>query len=223
MLLISELVRFTGLLAADRLCPAAEAPAARWGAAGVVSLRSSASHVLVARRSDASRVVLRMRPDHGEAAVVLGRGARVARDWRAAGGPLAGPVPSLGGLLVELVDGYAVTALEAVRGDPLDDDATDPAVAYAWGATLARAHSAGKAVDRADLPTTESFLAGRDVDVPAGLRRVAADLLAALGRLPRDPAVHGLLHGDPEPDNVVDGPDGQLLVDPDDVRVGWFV
>lgn len=225
MLLISELVRFGRLLDADWNCPAAEAAAVRWDAAGAVFLRSSASHVLIARRSNAGRLVLRMRPDDGDAADVLGRGARVARDWRAAGGPLAGAVASGGGHLVEPVDGYVVAALEAVEGDPLDEDAMDTDTAHAWGATVARAHAAGGTVDRTGLPTTESFLDVRAPDVPAGpggLAGVAADLLVAVGGLPRDPAVHGLLHGDPEPDNVVDGADGQLLVDPDDVRTGWF-
>jgi Ser/Thr protein kinase RdoA (MazF antagonist) len=35
--------------------------------------------------------------------------------------------------------------------------------------------------------------------------------------------VRGVLHGDAEPDNVVATSDGMVLVDPDEVRVGWFV
>jgi Ser/Thr protein kinase RdoA (MazF antagonist) len=222
MLLICELVRFGRLLDADWHCPAADDAAALWAADRPVFLRSSASHVLVARRSGAPRVVLRMRPDGGDAADVLGRGARVARAWRAAGGPVAGAVPSIAGDLVETVGGYAVMALEAVAGDPLDDDALEPDVAYAWGATVARAHATGSSVESAGLPTTESYL-GVTAALPAGTADAGAGLLHALDRLPRDAAVRGLLHGDPEPDNVVAGPDGHVLVDPDDVRVGWFV
>jgi Ser/Thr protein kinase RdoA (MazF antagonist) len=221
MLLISELVRFGRLLDDDWHCPAADDAAARWAADRPVFLRSSASHVLVARRSGHPRVVLRMRPDSGDAAEVLGRGARVARDWQSAGGPVAGAVRSSAGSLVETVGGYAVAALEAVEGDALDDDALEPEAAYAWGATVARAHATGSRVERVGLPTTESYL-DATAAVPAGMAGVAAGLRVALDRLPRDPAVHGLLHGDPEPDNVVAGPGGQVLVDPDDVRVGWF-
>jgi Ser/Thr protein kinase RdoA (MazF antagonist) len=222
MLPISELVRFAGLLDADWQCPAVDAAAARWAAGRPLFLRSSASHVLMAPRVDGSRVVLRLRPDRGDAAAVLRRGARVARDWGAAGGPVAAAVGSVDGRLVELVDGYAVTALEAVEGEALDDEAIEQVTAHAWGATVARAHRAGVAVDRSGLPTTESFVAGVADDAPAALALAATDVLAGLGRLPRAPAVHGLLHGDPEPDNVVEGAGGQLLVDPDDVRVGWF-
>ena len=227
MLPISELVRFGALLDADWHSPVADAAAVRWAAERPVFLRSSASHVLVARRPVGPRVVLRLRPDErtgeGGATEVLGRGARVARDWRAAGGPVAGPVPSEDGQLVEHVDGYAVTALEAVAGEPLDDEDLAPAAAHEWGSTVARAHEAGHDVDRAGLPTTESLLDVEVTGVPAPLGRARADVLAALVRLPRDPAVHGLLHGDPEPDNVVAGPAGHLLVDPDEVRLGWFV
>src|SRR4051794_38568555 len=221
MLLISELVRFGRTLDDDWHCPVADEAALRWAADRPVFLRSSASHVLVAGRTGAPRVVLRMRPDAGDAADVLGRGARTARALQAAGGPVAGTVQSVAGSLVEAVGGYVVTALDAVEGDVLDDDDVEPATAYAWGATVARAHASGSDVDRAGLPTTESFLGAAD-GVPARIADVAAELLDALDGLPRDAAVHGLLHGDPEPDNVVAGPDGQVLVDPDDVRVGWF-
>jgi Ser/Thr protein kinase RdoA (MazF antagonist) len=223
MLLISELVRFGRLLDDDRHCPVADEAAARWAAGRPVFLRSSASHVLVCGRSGGPRVVLRMRPGSGDAADVLGRGARVARDWQAAGGPVAGAVRSVAGSLLEMVGGYAVTALEAVAGDALDGDALAPSTAYVWGSTVAGAHATGSRVERTGLPTTESYLDGTGA-VPAGLTGVAVELREALDRLPRDAAVHGLLHGDPEPDNVVVGPGGgQVLVDPDDVRVGWFV
>jgi Ser/Thr protein kinase RdoA (MazF antagonist) len=221
MLLIAELVRFGRLLDGDWHCPAADDAAVLWAADRPVFLRSSASHVLVARRSGASRVVLRMRPAGGDAAEVLGRGARVARDWQAAGGPVAGALRSVDGNLLEVVDGYVVMALEAVEGDALDDDALEAAVAYEWGATVAGAHATGAGVERAGLPTTEAYL-HVPAEVPAEMAGVALELLAALDELPRHIAVHGLLHGDPEPDNVVAGPDGLVLVDPDDVRVGWF-
>ncbi len=221
MLLISELVRFGRLLDDDWHCPAADDAAARWAADRPVFLRSSASHVLVARRPGATRVALRMRPDGDDAAGVLGRGARVARDWQAAGGPVAGAVRSVDDNLVEVVGGYVVTALEAVEGDALDDDALEPAEAYGWGATVAGAHATGSRVEGAGLPTTEAYLDVPAV-VPAAMADSAVELLAALAKLPRHVAVHGLLHGDPEPDNVVAGPDGLVLVDPDDVRVGWF-
>jgi Ser/Thr protein kinase RdoA (MazF antagonist) len=53
------------------------------------------------------------------------------------------------------------------------------------------------------------------------LRAVADDVAVDLAALPRDPAVRGVLHGDPELDNVVFTANGPVLVDLDDVRTGW--
>ena len=72
----------------------------------------------------------------------------------------------------------------------------------------------------AELPTTERLLA--EADLPSELDLVAECVLRDLAALPDGPAVRGVLHGDPEPDNVIRTPDGHVLVDPDDVRVGWF-
>ena len=44
-----------------------------------------------------------------------------------------------------------------------------------------------------------------------------------LGDLPRTPPYVGLLHGDPEIDNVVWTAAGGTFVDLDDVRHGWYV
>jgi Ser/Thr protein kinase RdoA (MazF antagonist) len=216
MLPISELVRFGAGLDDDWHHPVADAAAVRWGLDRPVFVRSSASHVMVARSLDGGpRRVLRMRPDAEPHPDVLARAASAATALADAGAPVARAVPSAGGDVVEHVDGLVVTAHDVVEGDALDEDDVDAVRAEHWGETLARFHQAGQAVGRLpSLPHTTDPLDGTDV---------ARELRHELDRLPRDPAVHGVLHGDPEPDNVVVGPTAPTLVDLDDVRTGWFV
>ena len=106
-------------------------------------------------------------------------------------------VPSLEGRTVESINGYAAMALEVAEGPTLDElgnDIVDHAAD--WGEALAQLHAVRleplEIPDSADLP------------------------------LPRDPAVYGALHGDPEADNVVLSDDGLRFVDPDEVHRGWF-
>lgn len=202
---ISELVAIQARLDDRFGCPLAEAAANRWGCSQAVFIRSSASHVFVARRSvNGKRVVLRMRPETLPAAgEILRRSAWAAAALAAAGAPVARPLPSRRGEPVERVDGYLVTALEAVEGDARDGDDLDEESARTWGALLADLHAHGQLLARdqaAPLPETTEVL----VD------------------LPRTPEVYGLLHGDPEIDNLVWTGSRAVFVDFDDVHHGWY-
>lgn len=147
--------------------------------------------------------MLRMRPlGEPDAERVLDRSARTASALRKVGAPVPGAVPSTGGRRVERVAGYAVTAMEVARGDTLDGDDLDPDTAHRWGALLGDLHEAGRRARLDDLPQDP-------MDAPASL--------------PRDRQRYGLLHGDPELDNVVWTGDGGVFVDLDDVRRGWYV
>ncbi|MDT0184979.1 phosphotransferase [Microbacterium sp. ARD31] len=219
MLPIDELVRFAAGFDEHHHHPAATAAAEAWGLERPVFVRSSASHVLVARsRGDEGRAVLRLRPDVEPHRSVLARGARAAARWAAAGAPAAPALRSVHGHLVERTGGYAVMAMPAVEGDTLAEQGL-PEGSAAWGAALARLHATGPGAD--DLPHASDALRTPCPDDPALAAR-AVDLLDALAALPRTPDVHGVLHGDPEADNVVAGADGLVLVDPDEVRVGWY-
>jgi Ser/Thr protein kinase RdoA (MazF antagonist) len=205
MMLVSELVAVGRTLDERWCCPLGDAAARAWGHSGAVFVRSSACHVFVTdRTADGRRVVLRMRPVHGRGAEVLRTSAGAAEALTAAGAPMAAPVPSVSGDLVQLVEGYAVMALVAVEGETHDSDDIDRDRALTWGWSLADLHDRAGDVDRNRLA----------VPLPAS---------APVG-LPRTPDVFGLLHGDPEADNVVWASDGgATFVDPDDVREGWFV
>jgi Ser/Thr protein kinase RdoA (MazF antagonist) len=221
---IDEIVRFAAALDDQWHAPVADAAGERWGLQRPVFIRSSASHVFVARArasGDGPRVVLRMRPDGADACEVLERGAAAAGGWRRAGAPFVDVVPSVSGRLVERVNGYAVTGLVAAEGDTLEESGVDCAGAPRWGETLARLHHTKATSLPPGLPATEELVTADDLGPE--LARVARSVGEALGRLPQHAGVRGVLHGDPEPDNVVVCPDRMVLVDPDDVRVGWFV
>ena len=196
---IAELVRLARSLDDGHRCDLGDAAAARWGYPSALFVRSSASHVFVSgpAAADGGRIVLRMRPDGEEA---MAHSARVAAALHGVGAPVATSVASTRGRQVEHVGGYAVMALEAVEGDERDSGDADEDTAWRWGRLLADFHRAGQA-----LMLTET--------------RATAEGLRAL---PRTPEVYGVLHGDPELDNVVWEGDRATFVDFDDVHFGWY-
>ena len=201
---VSELVAVARTTDERWHSPLGDAAARAWGHGGAVFVRSSACHVFVTDRDgDGRRLVLRMRPAEGAGVELLGASALVAAALAAVGAPVAAPVPAVSGALVQTVDGYAVMALEAVEGDPSEGDDLDRDRARRWGWTLADLHDRGAAVDAGVVVTP------RDGADPVDL--------------PRTPDVFGLVHGDPEADNLVWAGDGAAtFVDPDDVHLGWF-
>ena len=208
MLPIAELVRVQDMLDDEFRCPLGDAAAARWDCESAVFLRSSTSHVFVARPvRPGPRLVLRMRPERSDGAV-LQRSAEIAAALHGAGAPVMTSAASTAGRLVEQVEGYHAMALIAAEGEVRDNDEIDPATARAWGRLLADFHDRTAAVTAPDVPQ---------------MAALTSDPMAArLAELPRTPEVHGLLHGDPEPDNVVWTAAGGVFVDFDDVRRGWF-
>jgi Ser/Thr protein kinase RdoA (MazF antagonist) len=224
MLPIAELVDFSRTLDENGRSPLADAAAKAWGVGRPRFVRSSASHVFVAPRDDESggRVVLRMRPDSEHNRTVLERGARATASWFAADAPVANAVASTSGHFTQSVDGYVVQTLVAAEGEQLDGREDLPEHAAAWGEALARVHLTGHGVvgvpHAVDLLSLESH--GVADDEAATL---AVLMTRRLAELPRTPDVHGVIHGDAEADNAVLTEGGVVLVDPDEVRRGWFV
>lgn len=208
---VSELVAVARTTDERWHSPLGDAAAQVWGYGGAVFVRSSACHVFVTDRDDAGRrLVLRLRPAHDPGAARLRTSARAAATLSAAGAPMAAPVPALSGDLVETVDGYAVMALETVEGDTCENDDIDCDRALRWGRALADLHDRAGAADDSDFDSDSGAGAGP----PEGGGPVDR---------PRTPEVFGVLHGDPEADNLVWAADGAAtFVDPDDVHAGWF-
>jgi Ser/Thr protein kinase RdoA (MazF antagonist) len=226
MLPIPELVRVSRLLDDSWHCQLAERAAARWGASDAVFVRSSASHVFVARQPDGG-VVLRMRPESTSACTLVHRSAMAAERLSASGAPVVAAVRSSAGALVEIVDGYCVTAVAVADGEVRDEQAADRSTATDWGAALAELHLRGASADLVQVPdmvdlcAPEAATRAGNQSVDRRLQVVAGHIGADLAALPRDPEVYGLLHGDAELDNVVFTANGPVLVDLDDVRTGW--
>jgi Ser/Thr protein kinase RdoA (MazF antagonist) len=221
MLPIDELVNFARTLDEDWHSPVADAVAEVWSLGRPRFLRSSASHVFVAPRRDGEgRVVLRIRPDAEPHREELERAARAAASWSAADAPVVNAVAAPSGHFTERVDGYVAHVLEAAEGDTLDQ--RDDLVAHAadWGEALARLHLTGHGV--IDAPDAGDRLAAESRRADDGTATVAVLLERRLAALPRGPEVHGVLHGDPETDNVVLTDQGVRMIDLDRVTRGWF-
>src|SRR5262245_54627056 len=118
MLCISEMVQVVGALDDRSHSPQGDSAARLWGFESATYLRSSASHVFVTDATPAKpeRLVLRMRQRGSAGDRAIERSARAAAALMAAGAPVAAPVLSARGDLVEGTSRYVVTALEALQG-----------------------------------------------------------------------------------------------------------
>jgi Ser/Thr protein kinase RdoA (MazF antagonist) len=205
---IGELVAIARTVDDDGSSSLALRIAKHWGSQQVRFWRSSANHVFVCDNG-----ILRFRPE--EAASALDRAVQVASRLA---GRVAPPIPSLDGDLTVHVQGYVAAMFVAVAGRQVDEDSLTPQLARAWGRALARLHGETSLID--PLP-----------DIPSWLDTVAeaADVLSRpqipdeLRRLPASEALVGVVHGDPELDNVIWDENGDpIFVDVDDVSRSWF-
>lgn len=237
MLPIQELVDMSRRLDAKGRCALVDQAAAAWGVGEATLLRSSASHVFVADAAagpvggaDQAGIVLRLRPAVGRHQETLARAALAAERLAAVGAPVGSSRRSLAGRAVEQVGGYVTMAVVHLPGTVYDDEEPGLAgVAARWGTCLAGVHERGLRADLSGLPHASDLLPGESAF--AGLDETSARLLAratretahALAQLSLDGGVFGVLHGDPEIDNLVFTSRGPVFVDLDDPRRGWFV
>jgi Ser/Thr protein kinase RdoA (MazF antagonist) len=203
---VSELVAVARTVDDDGSSPLALRVAQPWGAGTARFLRSSANHVFVC---DAG--VLRFRPDDLES---VRRVADTMSRLAGAGVSVAAPLPSADGELAVSPNGYSATMLAGVPGRQVGEDSLTPELAFAWGTGLARLHDAA------------SHLAAPPwLDVVADATRSLDGhaLLAELEGLPSSDELVGVVHGDPELDNVIWNEAGEpIFVDLDDVSRSWF-
>ena len=179
-----------------------------WRAATARFLRSSANHVFVCDMG-----VLRFRPDALEA--VLGVAEATSR-LAEAGISLAPPLRTAEGELAASANGYAATMSVGVAGRQLDADSLTPDLARAWGAGLARFHDAASHVSP-HVPTWIDTVA--EAAKALGHQAIAGDLRG----LPTSDELAGVVHGDPELDNVIWNETGDpVFVDLDDLSRSWF-
>lgn len=176
-----------------------------WHAGTVRFLRSSANHVFTCDSG-----VLRFRPDGLES---VRRVAGITSRLAEAGVSVAAPLPSSDGELAVSTDGYAATMLAAVPGRQVGTESLTPDLARAWGTGLARFHDAASRV---------AAPAWLGVVADAARSLGGHPLLDELRGLPSSDEVVGVVHGDPELDNVIWNEGDPIFVDLDDVSRSWF-
>lgn len=212
---VGELVEVARTVDDDGSSPLALRVAQPWGCEQARFLRSSANHVFICENG-----VLRFRPR--EAGSTLGRAAEATSRLAGAGVAVAAPIASRDAELAALVEvdskRYVATMSAAVAGRQVGEESLTPELARAWGGALARFHDAAAKLD--PPPAIPSWLG-----VVAEAAQTVGDdqIVDELRRLPSSDEVTGLVHGDPELDNVIWDETGEpIFVDLDDLSRSWF-
>jgi len=156
------------------------------------------------------------------------------------GAPVAGPVLSVAGRLVETLDHatgcYLVTAVKQARGqlaETLPYDRWSDALFQAWGRAAGKMHAIAQAHAPTDpaLRLPEWDQTGNCFNEPfpdalAGtpIARHLAQVRAHLATLPGDPSAYGVIHADFHAANFFVDPETATLTvfDFDDCAQGWY-
>jgi Ser/Thr protein kinase RdoA (MazF antagonist) len=218
MLPVSELVRVGRDLDDGGSNPLALEAARAWGYERVRFLRSSANHVFVCEGRGRDGGVVRLGPGpKGPAELV----AQTARRLASAGAPVAPAIESLDGRLAVVIPvgsrRYVATTVAEVSGQQLDEDSLADEAARSWGRALARFHEVGTQLDPpAAAPAWLELVAAASESV--GGRHIVESLQG----LPSPAGQVGLVHGDPELDNVIWDAGEPTFVDLDGMSRSWF-
>jgi len=205
---ISHLVEVARTVDRDGSSALALRIAQPWGSQQARFLRSSANHVFVCDNG-----ILRFRPEESGSAV-----ARAADVARRLAGYVAPPIPSLEGELAVHAHGYVAAMFVAVGGRQVDEESLTTELARTWGRALAGLHDVASRLD--PTPAIPSWL---DAVTEAASSLSRPEIISELRRLPTSDALVGVVHGDPELDNVIwDANGNPVFVDVDDVSRSWF-
>ena len=204
----------------------------RWRAdAGTVRhVRSSANHIFRFERAGAPHY-LRLSPASERTPVRLIAELNFVGTVGAAGVPVALPVPSNESQRIEVVDAkgerYYAVVFAALQGQAwLEPHELTAAMYRTWGETLGRIHSISQTYVPVGprLPSWRERLADAQhwlAEEPA-IRAELEQATAWLDRLARPEGSYGLIHGDPELDNLVwDGVVFQVM-DFDDAHYHFY-
>lgn len=228
MMAISELVA----LAVAKPLPVAPELAAHWGWTEVQFFRSSDNHVFRCAGPGGS-AFLRFAPDWHRTVADTRRIAASARALAAAGARVTTPIPTIQGedVAVATWEGttYSGSSWTQVTGHTLDADDLIPQTAEEWGRALGRFHAVqprlGDDEDGAPELIDDLRAAADDSQVPMSIREHARRLVETLSQLRDDAHVVGMIHGDPELDNLCwleDSQSSPVWIDLDHYASGWF-
>jgi Ser/Thr protein kinase RdoA (MazF antagonist) len=233
MLPLAEIHALGTTVGDDWRSPVADAVGAAWGLAPGAARwwRSSASHVFVVPAGAGTpRCYLRFAPAHRVPAARLRAVTSWMRALRAHGVAVVEPLVSGNGRDVETVatdlgDMRAV-CVTAAPGEPVDVDDLTLDRASAWGAALARVHTAptDDAVT-AGLPLLDERVdeAARVLHDDPAVRPAVDAVRRGLAALPRTPDAVGPVHGDFELDNLAWADGSVTSFDYDDAQRGPYV
>jgi len=221
LLRVSELVEVARTLDDDGSSRYARQAARAWGGEHVRFVRSSANHVFVC----GDGIVLRFRPHEPDAIECAERIAALTERLAEAGAPVADAVRSLDGRLVvsDGNGGYVAHALELVHGRQLDATTVTIEEARGWGRGVALFHQAADRIEPAPvLPAWVDIVDEAARSLEDDLRAIGGSIVRGLRDLPNNNGVTGIVHGDPELDNVVWRDGDPVFVDLDDAARSWF-
>ena len=224
----------TELVALDAASPPPVAMqlADQWGWTELEHFRSSDNHVF--RGSGPTGLAfLRFAPQWHRDVAENSRIARIARALAAAGAGVTTPIPTIRGEDVAITvcgaTTYSGSSWTQLTGDILETDDLTAETAAEWGRALGRFHTANPELPDAERGAPqlvdELRSAADDGQVPGSIRDHAARLVDLLCQLPHDAGVTGMIHGDPELDNLcwLAAPASEpMWMDLDHFAHGWF-
>lgn len=193
--------------------------------------RSSANFVFRLRRAGAP-FYLRFADSRERRRRDVGSEMEIVASLAAAGVVVPAPVPSRAGRSVKTVETdtgtFHAVVLTALEGQVLEIDDLEPRHFRAWGATMARLHSAASSIPANTVAARRSWrddqaFIGRYIPPDrSAVRRECEDLATVLTALPTDSATYGLIHFDLELDNLVWQGSGIGILDFDDCARYWY-
>jgi Ser/Thr protein kinase RdoA (MazF antagonist) len=228
MMPVAEIEALGRTVTADWTSAVADRVAAAWGLPPGTARwwRSSAAHVFVLPGSDGKRY-LRFVPATSRSEASVAAVARLMAALADDGAAVVRPVPAASGALVATVGTdlgpmHAVV-VEAAPGEAIDADDLTDGTARAWGEALATLHrdAAGHGEGLPEAFGELDEVAARHADDEAVVH-AAATLAARLSEVPRDSAGFGVVHGDPELDNLAWDGGRATAYDFDEAARSWY-
>ena len=213
MMPLTVMLRITEELDGKRMPAPVVTAVRRWkgDADSVRYVRSSANHIFRFER-DGALYYLRLSPASERAPARLAAELDFVEAVARAGVPVARPIPSLEGKLIERIEPaderYYAVLFAGLQGEGwLEPDALSPAMYRAWGRTLGRIHRVSQMYEPADV----RFPSWRErvkealpwLEKEPAIQSALIQAASWLERLPRPAGSQGVIHGDPELDNLV--------------------
>jgi len=218
----------------DGRSPIADQFACRWqhDPGSLRFFRSSANFIYLLHRNG-QRAFLRAASSHERSHEQIAHELEILNALRRAGVPVVQALPSDKGSLLETIETeigpFHVVLFDGISGQPRDVSDLTPDDYRHWGAAVGRIHAA-LATLPPELNTKPSSwerclgrIESRSAHLPSSIILEAARLRALLSALPQTDETSGLLHGDPELDNLIWGDDGIAALDFDEYSAGWYM